>query len=173
MGNGKSLYPNLSDPIDKVCEEFEAAWESGAFPSISEALESISEPWRQNALIELIQIDLERRWRSLQRPRSDDPIPRRPVIEDYDRAFPGIGEIPLVVIGQEFRVRWQWGDGPSPDETASRFPERRKAVLAACRTVLLSLGEDEHRTLSRDVNQDAPLTTEDDFDCSDWPDPPA
>lgn len=174
MGNDRSsLYPNFSDPIDRVCEEFERAWASGGFTSISAALEPVSESRRTNALIELIQIDLERRWRSIQRTRPNDPLPRRPIVEDYQCVFPGIGEIPLVVIGQEFRVRWQWGDRPSPDETALRFPERREAVLAACHTVLLSLGEAEHRTLSRDAGQDAPFAGDDDSGCSDWPDPPA
>lgn len=173
-----SLYPGFSDSIDQVCEEFENAWESKGFPSISAAVTSVSDSGRKNALIELIQIDLERRWRSILQRRSDDPLPRRPLLEDYCYLFSEIGDVPLVLIGQEFRVRWQWGDRPDPETVAMRFPERRDGVLAACRTVLMALGESEIQTHPEDItpagdaSQSNVFDSNDETDCSDWPDPP-
>ena len=48
-----------------ILDRFDQAWESGSAPRIDEFLSSMEQASRsQNLLVELIMIDLERRWRS-------------------------------------------------------------------------------------------------------------
>jgi hypothetical protein len=83
-------------------------------------------PGRDRLLVELICVDLEFRWRS---PGAVEPA----MLGDYVEQFPeliSLDRLPLELIGEEYRVRHRWGDGPSPAEFMSRFHERREQIRA-------------------------------------------
>lgn len=87
---------------------------------------------RLKLLIEFVMIDLEFRWRS---ERGEFPtktltqasaLPSNPIFEDYLTQFPELGDLanlPIELIGQEYRVRNQWGDRPTHDSYIDRFPK--------------------------------------------------
>ena len=110
---------------------FERAWRRGGpgeiadYPDRPPALRGMA---RSRLLVELICIDLEFRWRSGARDRASREPPR---LESYAAKHPELGpfdRIPLELITQEYRVRWQWGDRPGHAEFLSRFPARREEI---------------------------------------------
>ena len=81
---------------------------------------------RDRLLVELICVDLEFRWRNPGARRTGHAGRLRgtfPELISLDR-------LPLELIGEEYRVRRRWGDGPSPAEFLSRFHERREQIRA-------------------------------------------
>jgi hypothetical protein len=65
-------------------------------------------------LVQLLQSDQERRWTA-----------ERPVVEDYLRQQPQLGNDPQAVVAllyHEFRLRQQSGEAPQLSEFAARFP---------------------------------------------------
>ena len=103
-----SPSPSLLDQIDSTCDRFEAAWHTGQPPEIADFLANLSHTpsASKTALIELIKIDLECRWR---RPADSTAgtesraanthsanevrLPPRPLLEDYVRAYPALGPL--------------------------------------------------------------------------------
>jgi tRNA A-37 threonylcarbamoyl transferase component Bud32 len=81
-------------------------------------------------LVELICVDLEFRWRNFGLGRLGSEWA---VLEHYVSRFSELGaldHLPLELIGQEYRVRCQWGDRPTHDEFLSRFHSRRERICA-------------------------------------------
>jgi len=139
--------------IDTLADHFEAAWRSGHQPRIEDYLVQ-SRPKEdadtaRRLLLELVMIDLEHRWRA-NAGRSDptlatqdgtpgddassDALPDRPVLEDYARRFPALGaleELPLEVVGFEYRARHLWGDQPDHAAYLNRFGTR-ESEIAEC-----------------------------------------
>jgi HEAT repeat protein len=79
-------------------------------------------PLREAALVEMVKIDLERRWQ-----RGE-----RPAVEDYLRAFPELGTPDTVaadLLLAECEVRQQCGEPPDAARLAQRFPGRAEEVL--------------------------------------------
>jgi len=123
---------------DEWLDRFEAAWQEEAPPAIEEFLPPIKagrrpadDPARRTLLHELVKIDLEYRWRRPERtssPRqSRISLPFRPNLEDYVERFPELGplqDIPIELIGEEYRVRQRWGDRPDRAEYLRRFPRQ-------------------------------------------------
>lgn len=103
------------DSLESVCELFESAWIEMPYPSLREHLTNAGGATRKALLIELIQIDMERRWRSCGACPVGDALPARPSVADYVKAFPECGsmdELPIELLASEFRVRHLWGDCP-------------------------------------------------------------
>ncbi|WP_422927854.1 serine/threonine-protein kinase [Singulisphaera sp. PoT] len=96
-------------------------------------------------LIELISIDLEFRWRRL---AGRD----RFVLEDYAAAFPELGpleNLPLELLGEEYRVRRQWGDRPSHKSFLARFRLRHEFIFERLRNIDAEIEEEAKSTRSR------------------------
>jgi serine/threonine protein kinase len=112
-------------------EQFEDAWQRQAAPDIAVFLPAPSHPGRRSMLLELIAVDLDHRWRSVNLagpPDADGGSTfKRPRLEDYARRFPEIGpanELPADLIAEEYQVRHCWGDRPGHAEYRDRFPDR-------------------------------------------------
>ncbi|HTU93032.1 MAG TPA: protein kinase [Gemmataceae bacterium] len=117
------------DP-EKLLLAFEQAWQSGSRPPLETLLSQLpasdpaTESARQRLLVEMVKIDLEYRWRGSTSPVADD-LPARPLLEDYLRRFPALGPLERLspeLIGEEYRVRWLWGDRPNAHIYYARFP---------------------------------------------------
>src|SRR5262245_24800219 len=127
---------------EQLLYQFDQAWQCGRQPRIEEFLppgyKNSSAADRRKALSELIQIDMEYRWRSGQRLVSADcregppPSPgialAGPRLEDYRARYPELGSsegLPIDLIGAEYRVRRRWGDEPVHAEYAVRFARQK------------------------------------------------
>jgi eukaryotic-like serine/threonine-protein kinase len=79
-------------------------------------------------LVELICIDLEFRWHRLS---ESQPSQQQAFLETYAARYPELGsldQLPIEIIGQEYRVRHQWGDRPTHSDFLSRFAARRESI---------------------------------------------
>jgi eukaryotic-like serine/threonine-protein kinase len=85
---------------------------------------------RRRLLIELICVDMEYRWRNAACNRlAHEPI----MLEGYTGKFPELGtleQVPLELIGEEYRVRRIWGDRPGHLEFLSQFDARQEEIRA-------------------------------------------
>jgi serine/threonine protein kinase len=132
---GDVSEPSNVSLLESLLDEFEAAWVEQPFPELQHYLSRVSPEMRPALLAELIQIDMERRWRSMSLPANNDPLPCRPRLEDYIAALPELGSVnivPLDMIIGEFRVRQLWGDRPAISDLVARFPHRSSEIEAAC-----------------------------------------
>ncbi|MBI1902887.1 MAG: hypothetical protein HYS13_17460, partial [Planctomycetia bacterium] len=115
---------------------FEAAWQGGRPPRIEDFLPPSTGDGNHAAaraalLAELICVDLEFRWRRATDGGKDRRGANGPTLNDYLREFPelgALGDLPLALIGEEYRVRQRFGDRPSPEAFAARFAERKEKV---------------------------------------------
>jgi eukaryotic-like serine/threonine-protein kinase len=112
---------------------FEQAWQRNEPREIADFLKqscALLAHERRRLLIELICIDLEFRWRNGSRiPRSHERL----MLEGYTATFPELGsldQLPLELIGEEYRVRRLWGDRPTHADVLSRFHARQEQVRA-------------------------------------------
>ncbi|MEO2088431.1 MAG: hypothetical protein ABGY75_02905, partial [Gemmataceae bacterium] len=97
---------------ESVIRRFEEAWEDGRPDLASFLVGEVRDP--HTLLVELIQIDLEFRYRAGERPR----------VEEYLDRFPdlgGGGGVPAL-IGSELALRERHGPPYSADELHARFP---------------------------------------------------
>ena len=105
--------------LAQCLEAFAAAWENaGEPPELRSYLPASPASLRWLALVELVKVDLERRWaRSEWRWR----------VEQYAAEFPELsagGDLPDDLIYEEIHVRRQSGDEFSLEEYAARFPRQ-------------------------------------------------
>ena len=147
------LHPKyVENEFDSRIERFDASWESGVIPDISDYLLSEeAEPRierRIDLTAELVMIDLEYRWRraddqpantkksAVRRDESKHFNPERPIIEDYFASFPELLDGKLTrVIASEYHTRHRWGDCPDHAEYLRRFPDYARAITDALRCV--------------------------------------
>jgi hypothetical protein len=134
-----------NDDLETRIFDFEQAWRRGGPCDITGFLDRPS-PLRGEErswlLVELICIDLEFRWRGLPRGR---PSQERAFLESYAARYPELGpfdELPLDLVGQEYRVRCQWGDRPTHSDYLSRFQERLERIRAELVRIDSELGEE-------------------------------
>jgi hypothetical protein len=137
-----------SSALEAEFERFETAWRSGSPPDIEQFSSNVcsnrplSDSARQQRfLAELVAIDLEHRWRATSI-RSGSTVannalgvqvPDKPRLEDYLRKFPVLasgGQLPIDLIGLEYRARVLWGDTPNISEYLTRFAAEAGAVRA-------------------------------------------
>lgn len=108
---------------------FERAWQRPSPPAIADFLSrDESNEQRHNLLVELICVDLECRWNSANKNRA---AIQRMVLDDYVQTFPelnSLDDLPLELIGEEYRVRQLWGDTPGQDDFLARFARRRDEI---------------------------------------------
>jgi serine/threonine protein kinase/tetratricopeptide (TPR) repeat protein len=152
------------ETIDPFIEAYEKCL--GGHPGIdvplSSFLPSPDHPHYLMVLRELVRVDLEHRWTDTTPPGS----PRR--VEDYLATFPilradsaGVGDIAF----EEYRLRRQAGEEPSPDEYHRRFgidttgwptdrPEPVHGIERAARVYLARHGDGDATPLAHDASAD-------------------
>jgi serine/threonine protein kinase len=110
-------------PWKALVFQFEQAWQKGSAPRIEDhwpAGRSRDDPVAREHLEELVQIDLEYRWRQAGAAQGAPWI-----LEEYVARYPELGALDalaLDLIGQEYEARQCWGDRPSHAQYAARFP---------------------------------------------------
>jgi len=142
--NGQALGtgPSVTDRIDLLCDQFEAAWKSGRQPRIEEfaaASWAADPPLLREFLAQMVTIDLWYRWRTVvaETVKSTAPqeetlsgmpgLPERPLLSEYCARYPALGrpeQWPIGLIVQEYRVRQRWGDRPDHEEYLCRYAEQ-------------------------------------------------
>ena len=109
--------------LSGLLQRFEEAWHEDDEQVTRDMLANSDLP--VDAIIEMIMIDLEYRWRKSldtnEQTKSDRPL----VLEDYQSICPKVfaGLPPLDLITEEFRVRQRWGDEPTVESFAKRFSQ--------------------------------------------------
>lgn len=146
FANNVALSALDSAALEAEFERFESAWRSGNPPDIEQFVSNAfgsgqgQRAFQQLALVELVAIDLERRWRA-SASRTDTKVgdsstktlPAKPRVEDYVRRFALLhssGVVPLDLVVHEFHVRTLWGDHPQKSEFLKRFPQQAKELEA-------------------------------------------
>ncbi|HVX16028.1 MAG TPA: serine/threonine-protein kinase [Pirellulales bacterium] len=141
LGDGVARSGGVSDAptilwqqLTECLEAFAAAWQDAPHPpALRDYLPALPSSLRWLALVELVKVDLERRWS-----RSEWRWP----LERYAAEFPELsadGVLPNDLIYEEIHVRRQAGEVVSLDEYRTRFPEqivRLDDVLAIDRPAL-------------------------------------
>lgn len=95
--------------IDRVADEFEAAWRDGKPASIEECLAEAPDEWRPAVFQELLAVELQ-----LRRDRGEEPRPR-----DYQSRFIEYGG----EIRAAFALADETGDSQATTPGSARFPE--------------------------------------------------
>lgn len=121
----------------RLLDEFDSAWQGECRPTIANWLLKASDfpvELRDRMLRELIKIDLEYRWRLLTKAALDEIVGKGPYLGEYVAEFPALGalsQLPLDLIGEEYRVRQRFGDRPPHSAYHIRFREHGLALTAA------------------------------------------
>lgn len=155
--------------IEELIEAFESAWNE-APPA---CLRDFARNQPTEALVELVLVDLERRYRS-RRGTLTDELGHQPRVEDYVRLIDRFNgrtartseSIPITpeLVSEEYRVRTIWGDRPSHKHFLPRFDNLCSTdLLSALRRVDTELLiEQPHRqNTSKPFDPRAPLRYED------------
>jgi eukaryotic-like serine/threonine-protein kinase len=137
---------------------FEQTWQRGSVPEIRDFLPVHFDPSaRRELLLELICIDLEYRWRASQ----EDATHPKPLM-DYANSFPDLGyaaDLPLELIGEDYRVRQRWGDRPGYESIIRTFPHRepelRKLLEQIDKELLAETIEEPNLQTAKSVDYDA------------------
>ncbi len=156
--------------LDDTLDRYDCLWREGKQqPVLAQFLAQASLPAEQQsaALLELIAIDMEYRWRqesaSPESSQTDtarvaaasaedtatDILAPRPLIEDYSQQWPEIlkaDNLPKNLIAEEFRIRHRWGDRPSIQNYVDRFGDDtslREELEATQRELLRDESDDE------------------------------
>ena len=123
--------PTPGDPLasgvrEQCFERFVAEWRADSPPNLAAYIAELSTDSRRSVLLELVRIDLERRWRCFGK-QATDAFPQTPSVEDYVARYPELGaaeELPVEILVDEYHIRQRWGDAPSPESYCQRFPTR-------------------------------------------------
>jgi len=164
LSHATGVWEQLAGRVGEFVRAWEAAGEATGQsteetlcgpPRLVDFLPGGDGPFRRMALIELIKIDLDYRWK-----RNLDPQK----IEDYARQYPDLsaGGFPCDLIYEEFHVRRLAGDTVRIDEYTARFPQQSHELRQ-----LLGLENSERSTvmLQLPVGDDIDVgRTLDDFD---------
>jgi hypothetical protein len=111
----------LSDDKRQLLEswllDFDLSWDEGRLASWSTKLPPPGDGMRLPALVEMVKIDLERRWQRGERAR----------LESYVQAWPELGavdSVPADLIKAEYEARQGCGSGVDLAEFTQRFPRQ-------------------------------------------------
>lgn len=135
----------LDDELESRILSFERGWQQNGRCEIRDFLNCSSPAapeMRRRLLVELICVDLEFRWRNSV---SDQPGSERAILDRYVGRFPELGtldQLPLELVVEEYRVRHRWGDRPTHDEFASRFPMSQDLIRAELQQIDLELANE-------------------------------
>ncbi len=133
--------------VEDIYDRFDAAWAGDVIPDVEDYLPvERSSAEDQQVLLELVLIDLDKRWQRHPVVKDKLPsviestgisaqaeLPRRPLLEDYCRQYPKLGTVdslPFDAIAHEFRVRCRYGIDPAIEEYTQRFPDREAELQA-------------------------------------------
>jgi serine/threonine protein kinase len=106
---------SADEPLRDLMDRFRAAWRESGKAEVGMFVPLPGDPLRRAALISLVKVDLEMRWRHGQ----------SVTLENYLETFPDLapdGDWPVGLLYEEYRVRQQYGDYPSLGSYQSRFP---------------------------------------------------
>jgi hypothetical protein len=122
------LAPDNRQAVEAWLAEFDESWEPGRLSRQVRLLPPLGDPARYPVLVELVQLDLRKRWeRGMYQ-----------TVESYLITYPELGSpdtIPPSLVQAEYEVRKLRDGAAAAADMASRFP-RQMAEL--CRTELLS-----------------------------------
>ena len=149
--------------IDKLLDGFEKSWQSGTIPDICDVCRHIDERHRPAALIDLVKIDLEYRWRVNADHKGTDPATTRHTLEWYVEKLGA--EVPLQdlapeLIRHEYYVRQRWGDRPTIAEYQQRFSLSKDHVEGLLGDVAKSVRHQENDTVAASTLATAQLEYE-------------
>lgn len=155
----------LSPDLSVQAHQFDEAWHNGEMPKIDEYLAKLGEDRdaRRKLLLELMQIDIECRWRqhSTKSAAADETEPLGLRIEDYLSQYDeldSLEQIPLEVVKHEYRVRRMCGDRPSFQEYYDRFPHLAGQIDVALSSVDLGSQRVSHESTKSRVPQSVEST---------------
>jgi serine/threonine-protein kinase len=119
--------------FDTLLDQFEDGWQQGRAPRLDDFWQQIqrspaSASAQRDALIELIKIDLHRRWQANERPLLESYLPRFPLICSA-------AQLPGALIAEEYAARRSAGDSVGHDEYVRRFPAQAVTLRTALRNV--------------------------------------
>jgi eukaryotic-like serine/threonine-protein kinase len=123
----------INDDRESRILDFEQSWRLAGPCDMAVFLDrppALAGEERWGLFVELICIDMEFRWHG--HPRSQRRQ-ERALLESYAAKFPELGsldQLPIEIIGQEYRVRCQWGDRPTHSGFLSRFTARLEPIRA-------------------------------------------
>jgi serine/threonine protein kinase len=153
--------------VDQILECFEQAWATDSPPGLEEFLSrcSVSSPAKRRAvLIELVKVDLQRRWsRNPQAPPLPGPLPARPLLQDYAKCFRllgGVGQLSVDLVGEEYRARTCWGDRPGHAEYLGRYPGHKGQLQTILRQIDVELAAEQARRAGTSNAVPVPATPE-------------
>ncbi|QDU44804.1 Serine/threonine-protein kinase PrkC [Symmachiella dynata] len=124
--------------FEQQLEDFEEAWEAGTPPMIDQALQAVPDEERWDLLVELVKIDLERRWRDTNPRTAGSTLPERPRLDDYARIYRQLApveQLPVDLVAEEYRVRRLCGEHPREEDYLKRFRLKRAAWLSSVKRV--------------------------------------
>jgi WD40 repeat protein/serine/threonine protein kinase len=110
--------------LEKLLGDFTRTWDLGQLNTLIENLPAQGHPLRAAALHGLIKIDLALRWQ-----RGDAAQ-----VEEYLKRFPELGTVdtvPLSLVLAEYQARQRFGQPPSLNDFAARFPAHSEALRRA------------------------------------------
>jgi hypothetical protein len=111
-----SLSENQRLVLESWLVEFDLSWDEDGLAKWVRRLPPRRDPLRQAALVEMVKIDLERRWQRGQRAK----------LEAYVKVLPELGapdQLPADLVLAEYDARQQCGARADADEFARRFPQ--------------------------------------------------
>ncbi len=116
-----------SRSIDETARrKFESAWREQLPAVIEDFLPAADSPYFLATLEELVQIDLEMRWKTASSLAETNVLPSEapPRLESYLERFPQLAEPGQRrrLLKEEFRIRCKYGQRPDPTEFEQRFP---------------------------------------------------
>jgi tRNA A-37 threonylcarbamoyl transferase component Bud32 len=128
--------PTPTDLLDAQVLAFEQSWRKNRAPSMTQFLPvDCDAKTRLAILMELICVDLEYHWRGVR----DGLIGTRPLtLMEYAQAYPELGEaveLPLELIGEDYRVRTLWGDQPRHETILAGFPHRKAEIESRLKAI--------------------------------------
>jgi tRNA A-37 threonylcarbamoyl transferase component Bud32 len=117
--------------LDSQVRAFEQSWRQRSTPAIVDFVPvDCDVQTRLEILAELICVDLEFRWRAIR----DGQAWVRPLsLMEYAQSHSELGdaaELPLELIGEDYRARTLWGDKPSHETILGGFPRRVSEIAA-------------------------------------------
>ncbi|MEQ8789845.1 MAG: serine/threonine-protein kinase [Pirellulaceae bacterium] len=146
-------------------DRFESQWKSGSAPELSEQLADVAPP-SGGLVAELIQLDLEYRWKQYSgdaRRSTEDraKLPEFPHLEDYAELLPRFRTEILVpeLFAEEYRVRVRWGDRPGRQDFLARGGQRLAELEAALKRVEEELRLEENADQQPPSRSDADNST--------------
>lgn len=117
-GDAKAALPLVAQQVRFFAE----AWKTGTPPSPSDYLTEAVPAVRRLLLVELIKVDIRRRWRLTE---------LRQTVEHYLDNYPELrsdGHLPYDLLVEEYQARRQAGEAVAVEEYARRFPDHAASL---------------------------------------------